>query len=277
MLFDLNLIKPFLAVYHQLSYSKAAELIGLSQPATSRAIHRLEDTLGYKLFVKKGRGITPTNKAVMLANDFESAINIIENSVDTKKQFIIYCHEGLLFHLNGLPIKFLSPPSSQSKMIEDLRADKADLAIDHVTDNDPSFVIETLGETEMVAVTSKHNQISKFDEETFYSLQHVLTKSTRHGMSFFDLLVESPRPRHEKYIADSAMTMLTYVSIDHSTICVAPRIIVDMWKEALNLKTFTIPFEIQKAPYQLIYHRRYEHNEEHKKLREEIKARIPKH
>jgi DNA-binding transcriptional LysR family regulator len=274
MSFDLNLIRPFLAVFYHQSYTKAADETGLSQPAMSRSIQRLEDNIGYKLFVKKGRGIAPTSKAVYLAKDMENAINIIDNAVDKRDEFVIYCHEGLLFHLSDLQLKFLSPPSNQSTMLEDLRADKVDLALDYVTDTDPSFIIETLGETEMVAVTSANNIISQLNEDTFYSLPHVLTKSNRHGLSFFDLFSESPKPRKERYIADSVMTMLTYVSMDESTICVAPKIIVDKWKKILNLNVFKIPFEIKKAPYQMIFHRRYENNPAHKQLRANLKSRL---
>ncbi|CAE6941688.1 Bacterial regulatory helix-turn-helix protein [Vibrio sp. B1FLJ16] len=50
---DLNLIQTFLVVAEFQSYTKAAEQLGLTQPAVSAAIKRLEQVVDKQLFVKK--------------------------------------------------------------------------------------------------------------------------------------------------------------------------------------------------------------------------------
>ncbi|TNZ54939.1 LysR family transcriptional regulator, partial [Vibrio parahaemolyticus] len=58
---DLNLIHTFLVVTDTLSYTKAAAQLGVTQPAISASIKRLEEGSKKKLFVKNGRGIELTS------------------------------------------------------------------------------------------------------------------------------------------------------------------------------------------------------------------------
>ncbi|WP_083938526.1 LysR family transcriptional regulator [Psychromonas ossibalaenae] len=83
---DLNLIKPFLAVYKYQSITKAADALDLTQPAISAALRRLEKRPNKKLFVKEGRGITATSSAIMLANKLEGAMELIETGLPKKKR-----------------------------------------------------------------------------------------------------------------------------------------------------------------------------------------------
>lgn len=61
-------LQVFLAVYEQKSYSKAGELLGLTQPAVSSQIRLLEDALAATLFEYVGRRLFVTAAGEMLAN-----------------------------------------------------------------------------------------------------------------------------------------------------------------------------------------------------------------
>jgi DNA-binding transcriptional LysR family regulator len=52
MSIDVRLLKPFLATAEKLSFTKAADEIGVSQPRLSLLIKKLEDQLGFALFVR---------------------------------------------------------------------------------------------------------------------------------------------------------------------------------------------------------------------------------
>ena len=52
--FDLNLLKTLDAVLETRSVTRAAQKLGLSQPATSHALQRLRDALGDPLLVRVG-------------------------------------------------------------------------------------------------------------------------------------------------------------------------------------------------------------------------------
>jgi DNA-binding transcriptional LysR family regulator len=59
-------LELFLAVLGQRSFRKAAEQVGLSQPALSQQIKELEDDLGTPLFERLGRTIAPTEAGRVL-------------------------------------------------------------------------------------------------------------------------------------------------------------------------------------------------------------------
>ena len=60
---DLNLLPIAVALYDQLSVSRAARQLGMSQPAVSKALRRLRDAFEDPLFVRSSRGIVPTPRA----------------------------------------------------------------------------------------------------------------------------------------------------------------------------------------------------------------------
>lgn len=63
---NLALIESFNAVMKTGSTTAAASLLGISQPAISRALKRLEDTTKLKLFERSGPRLTPTPEAHLL-------------------------------------------------------------------------------------------------------------------------------------------------------------------------------------------------------------------
>ncbi|MFJ7157457.1 LysR family transcriptional regulator [Streptomyces sp. NPDC101118] len=57
---DLSLLRTFVAVHRAGSFTRAAALLGLSQPAVTSQIRTLERQLGRPLFLRRARGVTPT-------------------------------------------------------------------------------------------------------------------------------------------------------------------------------------------------------------------------
>ncbi|MET8749827.1 LysR family transcriptional regulator [Streptomyces sp. NPDC004667] len=57
---DLALLRTFVAVHRAGSFTRAATLLGLSQPAVTSQIRTLERQLGRPLFHRRARGVTPT-------------------------------------------------------------------------------------------------------------------------------------------------------------------------------------------------------------------------
>ena len=69
----LRQIEVFYAVYSTRSMVKAAEFLGVSQPAISKVLRHTEDTLGYTLFERTASGLLPTREAAEL---FEGATRV---------------------------------------------------------------------------------------------------------------------------------------------------------------------------------------------------------
>ena len=68
---DLNLLRLFEAVYRLGSVSRAADSIGLSQPAASQGLTRLRLSLGDALFVRTSGRMRPTLRAERLAGTIQ--------------------------------------------------------------------------------------------------------------------------------------------------------------------------------------------------------------
>ncbi|MFF8916832.1 LysR family transcriptional regulator [Streptomyces sp. NPDC015032] len=65
---DLALLRTFVMVHRAGSFTRAAALLGLSQPAVTSQIRTLERQLGRPLFVRRARGVTPTTIGDELAH-----------------------------------------------------------------------------------------------------------------------------------------------------------------------------------------------------------------
>lgn len=63
---DLNLLVPLLALLEERSVTRAAERVGLSQPAMSHALRRLRRLFGDDLVVRQGRSVMLTPRALEL-------------------------------------------------------------------------------------------------------------------------------------------------------------------------------------------------------------------
>lgn len=75
---DLNLLKVFDAVFREGQLARAAEQLGMSQPAASHALTRLRHALNDDLFVRSARGMLPTARAEQLAPPIRQALSYFE-------------------------------------------------------------------------------------------------------------------------------------------------------------------------------------------------------
>ena len=85
--FDLNLLHVFQAVHRAGNVSRAAEALGLSQPAVSHALTRLRLALHDPLFVRIAGGVAPTPKAEQFARQVESALRLLDVAIHEADQF----------------------------------------------------------------------------------------------------------------------------------------------------------------------------------------------
>ncbi|WP_217143085.1 LysR family transcriptional regulator [Streptomyces sp. AC627_RSS907] len=64
---SLDLLATFLEIYRAGSLSAAADRLGVTQPAVTGQLARLEEQVGEPLFLRSRRGVTPTPRAAALA------------------------------------------------------------------------------------------------------------------------------------------------------------------------------------------------------------------
>lgn len=79
----LSHLRTFLEAYRSGSFSKAAELLGITQPAASQHIQSLETLVGKRLFIRQARGVTATEAADELARSVSPFIDGLEEKLSS--------------------------------------------------------------------------------------------------------------------------------------------------------------------------------------------------
>jgi DNA-binding transcriptional LysR family regulator len=74
MKYDLHLLSVFVALMDERNVTRAAERLGITQPALSNALNRLRDMLRDPLFIRERYGMRPTQMAEDLTPVVEAAL-----------------------------------------------------------------------------------------------------------------------------------------------------------------------------------------------------------
>ncbi len=149
-------LRTFVEVYRQSSLGRAAEVLGLTQPAVSNHIASLETQIGRPLFVRHARGVRPTDVADDLAAQLRDTIDHAESALARIKARSAEIAGTI--HVNG-PIDMLS-----SLLAPRLRP-LVDLGVQvrmHPTDGQDTFVhlIEGLTDFAISVLPPKQDKLS---------------------------------------------------------------------------------------------------------------------
>ena len=74
-------LECFLAVAETLNFSKAAEMVNISQPAVSHQISSLEAELGVRLFLRTNKSVQLTKEGLIFIGDAETIVRTAMNSI----------------------------------------------------------------------------------------------------------------------------------------------------------------------------------------------------
>jgi len=84
---DLNLMVVFDRLMTERRVSKAAERLGVSQPAVSNSLRKLRKLFGDELFLRTPRGMEPTPYAEQLAESVSCALATLHSGVNQRTSF----------------------------------------------------------------------------------------------------------------------------------------------------------------------------------------------
>ena len=171
---DLALLRTFVTVHRAGSFTRAAALLGLSQPAVTSQIRTLERQLGRPLFLRQARGVTPTTMGDELAHKaaphLDALVEIAETGPDNDSSL-------RTLHLAGPPeftaeralpaLTKLSGDDGQSfalrasfgnaeETLEGLAAGHHDLAISTARPRGALLTATTLCDEEHILVAAPH-------------------------------------------------------------------------------------------------------------------------
>ena len=189
---DINRIREFLVLSEHLNYSKAANLLYITQPVLSRHIHDLEETLGGQLFLRDTHSVQLTEFGQLCAaqlqevvSTFDNALINIRNAADTSSDtltigFLEYAVRPFLnrfaewFQTAHPNIEIDYDSGNLDELTDAVLEDRMDLAFVTHIGSDPSFSkdldSETIYEDRLLAVVSPRHSISSCESITIEEL-----------------------------------------------------------------------------------------------------------
>ncbi|ORE86649.1 LysR family transcriptional regulator, partial [Aurantimonas sp. 22II-16-19i] len=87
MKYDLNLLPVLVALMEERSVTRAANRLGMTQPALSNALNRLRETLRDPLFIRERYGIRPTQLAEEITPTIEAALAQLDEVIVQQQEF----------------------------------------------------------------------------------------------------------------------------------------------------------------------------------------------
>lgn len=272
--FDLNLLVIFECIYQHLSISKAAETLYITPSAVSQSLQRLRNQLNDPLFIRSGKGITPTTVGVNLHHHLEQNLNQLEQTINImhgstlKKNFVVYSPqilttENLLGPLNLLMREHnyeieLHDMLLSADSAEDLLAyRKADLIFSMAPVSNRSMICVPYASYSVLLVCSQDHPRMK-EVATMEELQEekfTIFLSDEPGVKTYQSMAE--KVHAEKTIGfrcDSVFTIISMISASQ-LIGYVPEILFDKYSEVLRLKKITAPFTLPSLDIFMIYNR----------------------
>ena len=82
---ELRILRYFLTVAKEQSFTKAAEQLHITQPTLSRQLAAFEEELGISLFIRKGKSITLTEEGILLKRRALEILNLEERTLEELK------------------------------------------------------------------------------------------------------------------------------------------------------------------------------------------------
>ncbi|MDH4468456.1 MAG: LysR family transcriptional regulator [Bacteriovoracaceae bacterium] len=241
---DTNLIFQFRSVFEAGTIVRAAEQLSMTAGALSRAMKRLEDVLGCKLFTPSGRNILPTHEAKLFYISSQEIIGSIENAKKSIKQqkqsekelkiatFEVFSTHFMAWMIQNQSIQFpvtlfeATPGLIEKNILNGL----ADFGLTYIPELNPELDHLLLGEMPLgvfVSQKSKNKELPYAVPITELGINHLQAKSLDGWPNDF--------PRKIQYKFEMLETALDLTTRGMAKI-LCPKFIVKIENERLNEK-----------------------------------------
>ncbi len=271
--FDLNLFVILNAIYTEGSLTKAAQVVGITQPAVSNALSRLRDKFNDDLFVRTGSGMVPTQKTENMIADIQNALTLIQQSVNepdafdpgsSKRNFKLSLGDisesrVLPFimkkiYKNAPNISLGSYAYKRADQVHALSTNNLDFVVDPVIPNSNEINSLKVFEDDFVAIHRDGHNISKIKNITIEDIineKHLHVSRRKMGVHLIDMELE--KVGLKRNVALRCQHFLIAPPIIKSTdlILMATR----SFAKRNNLSFVEIPIEIPSMEYFLIWHK----------------------
>lgn len=265
---DLNLLRVFEAVSHEKNVSRAANRLGLSQPAVSSAITRLRRALGDPLFIRTSHGMQPTPLAERLLGPIETALSLIRSAflkpeadfepARSDRTFTLLLTDmGERLYLGTLMrtlmrtapgIKIQIRRLSYARVADALESGTADLAVGYLSHLIGGLVYQQLYVSELVCLVRRgHPQIgNRLTRAQYLAAQHVVEASRSPADGFVTKILASVGVARQFALSVPHFLAMPAIAAQTDLVATLPRSLVPHIADRTKLRTHPLPIDVPR-------------------------------
>jgi len=269
---DLNLFLTFEVIYTERNLTKAAEILGITQPAVSNALSRLRDTFKDELFIRTSKGMIPTPVAQNIMPDIRNALNLMRNTINESETFnpktahnIFKISIGDTSEYRLLPelIQRLSQKAPRvdvesyltprEETPRDLASGNIDFAIDPPIHADSTLKNRKIYSDNYVLIVRKGHPIAKkrkLSLEDYLSLSHIQISKRSSGIGHVDMTLNRLGVSRRIALRAQHYLVAPYI-IQQSDLAITS---IKSFARGRDLKTLSLPFKIDPLILHLYWH-----------------------
>lgn len=291
MRYDLNLLPVFLVLMEERSVTRAAERLGITQPALSNSLNRLRDTFRDPLFIRERYGIKPTQLAEEIAPMIRAALSQLDEVVlhqqdfqpaEAERSFTIAPNSYVeLVLMPALIAKTRELAPNISFRMTAFGSDLADtgvvsgttaMVLGRIVDPPDNLVVQHIMDDGLACVVRRDHPIieDSISREQYESLKHVnVLPPGRLKAGLFQALGQQNLKR------DVAVSVTHFLAVPEmlaaTDYCATlPLLICRNLERDSRLKIIPAPVDLGTFPVHMGWHVRYRDDTAHKWLRSMI-------
>lgn len=286
--YDLNLLRALRALQDTDSVTAAAERIHLSVPAMSHTLARLREAMGDPLFVRAGRRLVPTPRALELREPVARLLDEAQALAapaaarqalsDVVRTFVVRAPEGTAVGFGAalaLALQARMPRATLHLMPEAvgdmsaLRDGRIDLDIGSFRRRDPEVRVHELSRQGLlVALHADAVPAGRLTLRRYAALRHIgVTPRPRESSPVDDALEAQGLRRQVVLIVPNSPAALLAAARSPFAATVPERLARAM-APALGLHLLPLPLAVEREPMLMAWHPRLDADPAHRCLRE---------
>ncbi len=290
---DLNLLTVFDAVWRLRNVSRAAEDLGLSQPAVSNALRRLRTEFGDRLFVRTAQGMLPTPAADELGATVGEALARIDAGLRRRRAFdpatvertftLIMTDVGEIVFLPRLidyarrqapGVRFRTVQLSTEATRRSLESGEVDLAVGYVPDLTTGVVQRRLLSSHYVCVVRRgHPEIGeRISRRQFMQASHALAEAQGTGHYVVERELERLGLARRIGVRIPHFLALPMIIAASDMVATIPLPLAAAFREPAAIRALEVPIRLPRLDIRQFWHQRYHDDPANRWLRQTLIA-----
>jgi DNA-binding transcriptional LysR family regulator len=290
---DLNLLPIAFALYDELNVSRAAQVLGMSQPAVSMALRRLRTIFNDPLFIRAPSGVTPTPRAHALVRSTRPLVERLQEGVLAEERFdpalstrtiaIALSDVGEMVFLPKLlerfrqrapqcAIRSVSMPPAQ--LVHGFEKGDIDLAVGYFPDlTKHSFLQQRLFTHHFACLmrAGHPRRAKRISLEDFLAMEHAVVHAEGRSQEIFERYLERKRIRRKVVLHTPHFLSIPIIIARSDLVATVPHALAIYFaRMSRDLALAMPPFDIAGFDVKQHWHRKFHNDPRSRWLREQV-------